>query len=686
MRRRQFIASAAALGATAVWAAQGPAPSSSSWREDRDAFPQGVASGDPDTHSVLLWTRRPYAGRSSPAALKVEVAEDAAFSRVIARSMTQVGLESDWTCRVLIGGLRPAREYFYRFTDADGAGSRIGRTLTAPADDDPRPVRFAFVSCQNVNYGSQQAWRRMIYDDERAAPQERLGFVLHLGDFIYELVWYGEDRPNGMYDRRIRDILRYPHGEKIDDFHIPTTSEDYRTVYRAYLADADIQDARARWPFVTMWDNHEFSWLGWQGLQKFDGITRPAQTRKVAANQAWFEYAPARVRQPSGGFERFNAPHVQDAPVQKFDADGLGQEPNNLIAIESLTGYRALRWGAHVDLIITDQHSYRSEDPLGLDAAKAFESADFPQFLPEEAQLILDAARAWNGFKPPHSIRYGDRDISNFRRDEAPQTVLGVRQKTWFLNHLKSSSATWKIWANTAATLDMRADPQNLPKGLTVPWPGAGYAGFGGGDPSTAYTERAEIYDWVMQHRIAGFATITGDRHSFWAGLAAKSLPPAAFEPVGIAFVTGSLSAPGMVEANEYKFPKNHPLRPLFLADRAGAKPEPTVNLLLKHGVRSALEYARSGDAAQARALSNAGNAPHVAFVDMGGHGYAIVTASAARFDTEFVCIPRPIETTTAADGGALRYRVVHRSPLWRAGERPSLHMEILEGDPGLSV
>jgi alkaline phosphatase D len=47
-----------------------------------------------------------------------------------------------------------------------------------------------------------------------------------------------------------------------------------------------------------MWDNHEFSWLGWQSFQKFQGTTRPAQTRKVAANQAWFEYQPARIRSP----------------------------------------------------------------------------------------------------------------------------------------------------------------------------------------------------------------------------------------------------------------------------------------------------------------------------------------------------------------------------------------------------
>ena len=107
-----------------------------------------------------------------------------------------------------------------------------------------------------------------------------------------------------MYDRRLRDIVRYPHGEKIRDFHVPTTLEDYRAVYRGYLHDPDLQDARARWPFVSMWDNHEFSWLGWQSLQKFEGKTRPAQTRKVAANQAFFEFQPARMARAERTFAR----------------------------------------------------------------------------------------------------------------------------------------------------------------------------------------------------------------------------------------------------------------------------------------------------------------------------------------------------------------------------------------------
>jgi alkaline phosphatase D len=681
LSRREFLQLAASIGAVAAFARSGVAKSKVIWTERRDLYPEGVASGDPQSNSVLLWTRRPGADANSAALLTCEVAEDAKFEKLVTTATAKVTAASDWTCRVLVGGLKPAREYWYRFTDADGGGSRVGRTLTAPADDDARPVRFAFVSCQNVNDGAQNAYRRMIFEDQRATPEDKLGFVLHLGDFIYELVWYPEERPQGMYDRKIRDIVRYANGEKHEDFHIPTTVDDYRAVYRAYLHDPDLQDARAHFPFVAMWDNHEFSWLGWQSFQKFDGKTTPQQRRKVAAMQAFFEYQPARLRKPKAGLEHFDGPKVDDAPIAKFDDNGLGIERNNVAALQSLTGYRALRWGRHVDLIITDQRSYRSEDLLLRDEADAFTSKDFPQFVDEPAQRILDAGRDWNDGKPPATIRFGSADVPNYGKDAPPQTILGAEQKRWFLDRLQSSRATWKIWGNTTGTLDMRADPQNLPADVTTRWPGTGYAAFGGGDHSSAYVERAEIYDFVAQHGIRGFATIAGDRHSFWAGLAAKDLPPDKFAPVGVAFITGSISAPGMVESLEHKFPKQHAMRPLFLADREGRAPDAAVNLLLHHGVRTCFEYARSGDLAKAKALSNPQLAPHLDFVDMGGHGYSVVRASTERFEVEFVCIPRPIERSATEDGGPLRYRVVHTAKLWGDGEMPKLERKVIEGD-----
>jgi len=101
---------------------------------------------------VILWTRRPF-DQGERQALTVEVARDADFRSVVATVSAPVLAAADWTCRAMVGGLLPATTYWYRFTDDSGAGSRVGRTFTAPRATDQRPVRFAFVSCNSVNEG-----------------------------------------------------------------------------------------------------------------------------------------------------------------------------------------------------------------------------------------------------------------------------------------------------------------------------------------------------------------------------------------------------------------------------------------------------------------------------------------------------------------------------------------------------
>ena len=59
LSRRDFIQLAAAIGASLAWGGAA-LQSRTSWRERRDLYPEGVASGDPDPHSVILWTRRPF--------------------------------------------------------------------------------------------------------------------------------------------------------------------------------------------------------------------------------------------------------------------------------------------------------------------------------------------------------------------------------------------------------------------------------------------------------------------------------------------------------------------------------------------------------------------------------------------------------------------------------------------------
>src|ERR1041384_7936690 len=186
--RRRFIELAAACGASLAFRSRLVRASTVEWTERRDLFPEGVASGDPYPDSVILWTRRPRVGTNEARTLALEVAEDANFTRVVARANTNLRAKTDGTCRVLAAGLKPRTVYWYRFTDEHGFGSRFGRTITAPANNDARPVNFTFVSCQMVPAGACNAYRRMIWEDEGQRLHAQPGFVLHLGDFVYEIV------------------------------------------------------------------------------------------------------------------------------------------------------------------------------------------------------------------------------------------------------------------------------------------------------------------------------------------------------------------------------------------------------------------------------------------------------------------------------------------------------------------
>ena len=681
MTRREAVATAFTLGASLAWPFRGERRPLGAWRECRDCYPQGVASGDPSADGVILWTRRPPTNEGSASRLLVEIASDDGFRDVVSTTHANVSAATDWTCRVLVAGLAPAREYWYRFTDEHGFGSRVGRTLTTPAPTDARPLQFAFVSCQNLQLGACNAYRRMIWEDEHRAPADRLTFVLHLGDFVYEIVWYPEDRPQGYYARRIRDIVRYAHGEQHSDFHVPTTVDDYRALYRAYLLDPDLQDARARWPFVPVPDNHEFSWKGWQSQESF-GATVPGETRKVAANQAWFEYQPARVVRPGApNVDEFRAPRVADAPLRQFDEQGLGIDPGNLAAIRSLRVYRSLRLGANAELVLTDNRSFRSEPLTTRAEAAPFRPTSFPGVVSEDVTEVLDAGAAAPNASAPATIRFGGVDVPNPRRTAPPLSMLGATQKAWFLDRLRAARTPWKLWGNSVAMLDWRTDFQNLPEDVPARWPTTGFALFGDDDWSGYRHERAEIFDFVERNGITGLATVCGDRHAFLAGVVSATLPPRRFHPVAAEFVTGSISAPGLFEAMEFGLPRDHPLRAVYVHQPpSAAAAEPAINLSMMHGVRSSLELQRTHDIRRALAASNPEVAPHLSFADTGGHGYAVVRVAPEDLTVEFVCIPRPIERSASADGGPLAYRVSHRVRLWGAGETPKVVRTSQEG------
>ncbi len=676
--RRLLLAQATTLGAALAFGRSRAYASAASRTERRDLYPQGVASGDPAPDSVILWTRRQPEAGAKAHRLTVEVASDDAFAHIVAHGAVEVSPATDWTCRFLAAGLKPAREYWYRFIDVAGNMSRVGRTVTAPLASDDRPVRFAFVSCQDVTNSALNAYRRMIYEDVRRPPAERLSFVLHLGDFIYEIIKYPEDAKDGLdRGRRLRDIIRYPHGEKLHNFHFPTDLDDYRTAYRSVLTDPDLQDARARWPFVPVWDNHEFSWKGYQSQQQlFNDPPRPAQTLKVAASQAWYEYQPARVIKQGAG-DPFVAPSVTNTPLTNLDARGVGQEANNLTAIHALRIHRAFRFGKNVDMILTDNRSYMSA-PVNDAKVPSFDFGGNPQ----DVNDILDQGRAYGGGSPPATIRVGEHEVANPQRDAPPQSYLGIEQMAWFKDRLRAARAPWKIWGHSFGTLAQRSDPQNLPPEFAHNWPSPEYSYF-----ERRYTvENAEIFGMVRAEGITGLTIVAGDKHSFWAGFPSENLPPHPFEPVGVEFICGSVSQAGLAEVQALTLPHDDPLRAFSVHDRPDGSMQCAFNTTVLHGVRAALALRDTDDPARARAARNPDVSPHLTFTDWGGYGYTTVRASPDALEAEFVCIPPPLERSEGEDGGPLRYRVVHRVARWAPSERPQMRPEVLEGDAGLSI
>ncbi|MGH7504296.1 MAG: alkaline phosphatase D family protein, partial [Longimicrobiales bacterium] len=141
-------------------------------------FTLGIASGDPTSSDVVLWTRLAPVGETLRERIPVrwELADDDGFRRIAARGEVLATPELAHAVHAEVDGLDPARTYFYRFI-AGGEASAVGRTRTAPAASADR-IRFAFVSCQHYEQGLYTAYQHL--------SQEDVDLVVHLGDYIYE--------------------------------------------------------------------------------------------------------------------------------------------------------------------------------------------------------------------------------------------------------------------------------------------------------------------------------------------------------------------------------------------------------------------------------------------------------------------------------------------------------------------
>lgn len=245
--------------------------------ERRVAFRHGVASGDPLSDRVIIWTRVTPEETLTEVRVSWEVASDAEFRNLLRSGTTTTTAERDFTVKVDVQALSEGSGYYYRFK-SNGKTSAVGRTRTLPAAG-VQQVRFAVFSCSNYPAGFFHAYAE-------AAARDDLDAVIHLGDYIYEYAMGGYATEDAEAMGRA-----IPEDNDTELF----TLTDYRKRYALYRTDGDLQALHAVAPFIAVWDDHEVTNDSWHsGAENHNDGEGDFTERKLQALRAYFEWMPVR--------------------------------------------------------------------------------------------------------------------------------------------------------------------------------------------------------------------------------------------------------------------------------------------------------------------------------------------------------------------------------------------------------
>ncbi|WP_067484459.1 alkaline phosphatase D family protein [Actinomadura hibisca] len=326
-RRTFLVTTGLAAGAAAVAVPAGSAQAAPLRRGGAslptDPFTLGVASGDPDPGGFVLWTRlalNPLAedGLGAMPATDIpvewEVSSDERFRRVDRKGTAVARAETAHSVHVELGGLRPGRDYWYRFR-VGGHLSPVGLTRTAPRRDSFGPaLAMAFVSCSQYEHGLFTAYGRLA--------EEHPDLVLHLGDYQYEY-------RKGVYTVPGGNVRDHEGPETV-------TLANYRQRHAQYKADPDLQAAHAVAPWLIVFDDHEVenNWAG-DVPEASSDTPDPAEFRKrrAAAFQAYYENMPLR---------RGSIPNGPDMQL-----------------------YRRVQWGKLANFHMLDTRQFRDDQACG---------------------------------------------------------------------------------------------------------------------------------------------------------------------------------------------------------------------------------------------------------------------------------------------------------------------------------
>lgn len=236
-------------------------------------FYHGVASGDPTTTSVIIWTRvTPDNASTTSITGTYEVATDTGMTNIVKSGNFTADTTTDFTVNIDVTGLNAGTTYYYRFI-TNNISSLVGRAKTIPSSN-INNLKFAIVSCSNYEGGYFNAYAKI-------AERNDLDAIIHLGDYIYEY-------EKGAYGIGLTSRENEPGTEIL-------TLADYRTRYSLYRLDKDLIRAHQQHTFITIWDDHESANDSYiDGAENHNTGEGNWTTRKGVSKRVYFEWMPIR--------------------------------------------------------------------------------------------------------------------------------------------------------------------------------------------------------------------------------------------------------------------------------------------------------------------------------------------------------------------------------------------------------
>ena len=244
-------------------------------------FNHGVASGDPLSDRVILWTRI-TPEKPGPVAVNLEISSNQDFTSVVFSKTLRTNSLSDYTIKYdfsIKNILDSGDTFFYRF-NSQGSMSDVGKTKTLATEINK--IKLGVFSCSNFPAGFFNAY-------QAAAEKSKLDLWLHLGDYLYEY-------PMGGYGTTNAERL----GRVPSPSHEIITLSDYRMRHAQYKLDEGSKALHRNAPLVAVWDDHEFAndtWKKGAENHSIDGSEGDFFSRRAAAIRAYHEWMPIREQQ-----------------------------------------------------------------------------------------------------------------------------------------------------------------------------------------------------------------------------------------------------------------------------------------------------------------------------------------------------------------------------------------------------